>query len=92
MTIGNSGNGGYANFNSTSNPSSEATSSKYSNRNGGNIISTFQFNNRPLSQSVQSMHLLDFPPEIIEKIFGYLSFKNICQLRLVSNLICIVMH
>lgn len=29
-------------------------------------------------------HFLDLPQEIIEKIFSYLTYKNICQLRFVS--------
>lgn len=41
---------------------------------------------KALSPPVQSVQFLDLPQEIIEKIFGYLSFKNICQLRLVSTL------
>lgn len=33
---------------------------------------------------VQSINILDLPQEVLEKVFSYLSFKNICQLRLVS--------
>lgn len=36
------------------------------------------------TQTKQSIFLLDLPQEVTEKILGYLSFKNICQLRLVS--------
>lgn len=42
---------------------------------------------KALSPPVQSVHFLDLPQEIIEKIFGYLSFKNICQLRLACRTI-----
>ncbi|XP_050305173.1 F-box only protein 28 [Anthonomus grandis grandis] len=34
---------------------------------------------------VQSIKFLDLPQEVIEKILGYLSFKEICKLRLVSR-------
>lgn len=37
------------------------------------------------ASSSSSIHFLDLPQEVIEKIFSYLSFKNICQLRLVSR-------
>ncbi|KAJ8934377.1 hypothetical protein NQ314_013418 [Rhamnusium bicolor] len=39
------------------------------------------------SPPVQLIYFLDLPQEIIEKIFSYLSFKNICQLRLVCRAI-----
>lgn len=37
------------------------------------------------TQTKQNIFLLDMPQEVIEKILSYLSFKNICQLRLVSS-------
>ncbi|XP_076253785.1 F-box protein dampened [Rhynchophorus ferrugineus] len=36
-------------------------------------------------QMTSTMRFLDMPQEIIEKIFGYLSFKEICKLRLVCR-------
>ena len=36
--------------------------------------------------SVSVINVLEMPPEILEKIMSNLSFKNICQLRLVWNL------
>lgn len=38
----------------------------------------------------QTILLLDLPVEVIEKILSYLNFKNICQLRLVSFIVCIL--
>lgn len=32
-----------------------------------------------------SLKLLDLPPEIVQKILSNLTFKNVCQLRLVSK-------
>lgn len=32
----------------------------------------------------QAIFLLDLPVEVVEKILSYLTFKNVCQLRLVS--------
>lgn len=34
---------------------------------------------------VQTLKLLDLPDEVLEKILGYLPFKEICKLRLVSR-------
>jgi hypothetical protein len=36
------------------------------------------------NQPQQKIFLLDLPQEIVEKILGYLKFKNISQLRTVS--------
>lgn len=47
------------------------------------IPSTSEDSNRP-SASSRSINLLDLPAEIIEKILSFLSYKNVCQLRLVS--------
>lgn len=35
--------------------------------------------------ALQTVNFLDLPQEVIEKIFGYLPFKEICKLRLVSR-------
>ncbi|XP_022900488.2 F-box only protein 28 [Onthophagus taurus] len=35
--------------------------------------------------SRKGINILNLPPELIEKILGYLKFKNVCQLRLVSK-------
>ncbi|KAJ8968487.1 hypothetical protein NQ317_008344 [Molorchus minor] len=37
---------------------------------------------KALSSPVQSIHFMNLPQEILEKIFSYLSFKKLCQLRL----------
>lgn len=80
MTIGNNGTGesnqlnleGPAKFTRNSTPAVTPGCS-----------STMHFC-KALSQSVQSINVLDLPQEVLEKIFSYLSFRNICQLRLVS--------
>ncbi|KAF5276849.1 hypothetical protein FQA39_LY06401 [Lamprigera yunnana] len=44
-------------------------------------------NDTPSTSSKNTISLLDFPQEIIEKILSYLNFKNICSLRLVCRTI-----
>lgn len=36
-------------------------------------------------QQRQNVFFLDLPQEVIEKILSYMTFKNVCQLRLVSR-------
>lgn len=36
------------------------------------------------STSTSLINLLELPAEIVEKILSYLTYKNVCQLRLVS--------
>ncbi|XP_023022371.2 F-box protein dampened [Leptinotarsa decemlineata] len=40
-----------------------------------------------LTPPVQTVYFLDLPQEILEKIFGYLPFRNICQMRLICRTI-----
>lgn len=47
------------------------------------VPSTSADSSRP-STSTSSLNLLDLPAEIIEKVLSYLTYKNVCQLRLVS--------
>lgn len=47
------------------------------------VPSTSAENNRP-STSTSSLNILDLPAEIVEKILSFLTYKNVCQLRLVS--------
>lgn len=81
MTTGN--NGSVENYQ----PPAEG-SAKCTTRNSGVVLAAGFSGNlqyyKTSPTSVQSPQFLDLPQEIIEKIFGYLKFKNICQLRLVS--------
>nr|CAI5822750.1 unnamed protein product [Callosobruchus analis] len=83
MTIGNNGNGEvYHNQQPPTEGSYRCT------RNGAAGMSTSttgQSSKAVSSQPVQSVYFLDLPQEVIEKIFSYLSYKNICQLRLVCR-------
>ncbi|XP_018329168.1 F-box only protein 28 [Agrilus planipennis] len=56
-----------------------ASHSSCSNSDGGPSTSSGKV------VSSQSVNLLDLPQEVIEKILGYISFKNICQLRFVCR-------
>lgn len=38
------------------------------------------------TETVVTISILDLPQEILEKVMGYLTFKNVCSLRLVSVL------
>lgn len=84
MTIGNNGSG-------ESNQFCLEGPAKYTRNSTPAVIpgcsGTMQYC-KALSPSVQSLNVLDLPPEILEKIFSYLSFKNICQLRMVSGFLC----
>lgn len=81
MTIGNNGSGEHNQFNSEG-------PAKYTRNCTPAVItgcsSTMQYC-KALLAPVQSVNILNLPQEVLEKIFSYLSFKNICQLRLVSN-------
>lgn len=81
MTIGNNG--------STDSIQLNIESPVKSTRNSPPAVisgcsSTMQYC-KALTPSVQSINILDLPPEVLEKVFSYLAFKNICQLRLVSK-------
>lgn len=45
------------------------------------VVQCYRVQNPP----VQTVRFLDLPQEIIEKIFSYLSFKEICKIRLVCH-------
>lgn len=81
MTIGNNGSNEPNQF-YTEGPA------KYTRNSTPAVIagcsSTMQYC-KALSPPVQSINILNLPQEVLEKIFSYLSFKNICQLRLVST-------
>lgn len=86
MTIGNSGTGECSQYNSES-PAKYTRNSAIA---GIPVCSgTMQYCKALLPPSVQSINLLDLPQEVLEKIFSYLSFKNICQMRLVSCIIIV---
>ncbi|CAH0553529.1 unnamed protein product [Brassicogethes aeneus] len=75
MTIVNNGN-------ETNQLPSETGPAKLTRNSAIQTIGTVQFN-----RLVQSKNLLDLPEEVLGKIFSYLSFKNVCHLRLVCRTI-----
>lgn len=80
MTIGNNG------FFEVSQPPTEGPA-KFTRNSAPSTSSSFSGTMqycKALSPPVQSIQLLDLPQEILEKIFSYLPFKNVCQMRLVS--------
>ncbi|KAJ8921648.1 hypothetical protein NQ315_010557 [Exocentrus adspersus] len=79
MTIGNSGS---VESNHTSAVSVEGPA-RYTRNNASTSAVGMQY--CKALAPVQSIHFLDLPQEITEKIFSYLPFKNICQLRLVCR-------
>lgn len=83
MTIGNNGAG--EGSQSPNEGPAKFTRNSTSTTVSAGCSSTVQYSKVPSpSPPVQSIHLLDLPQEIIEKIFSYIKFKNICQMRLVS--------
>jgi F-box protein 28 len=54
-------------------------------RNSTAIAPTSQVQCRSLVRYVPKPNFLDLPQEIIQKIFSYLTYKNICQLRFVCT-------
>ncbi|CAG9858522.1 unnamed protein product [Phyllotreta striolata] len=85
MTIGNNGAG------ESNQPPVDGPAKFTRNSTNASCSSTVQYSKSPAapatstSSQVQSIHFLDLPQEVIEKIFSYLRFKNICQLRLVCS-------
>lgn len=76
MTIGGSGG---------SSSSDESTYAPGPSKYTRNSIQTVNTSGNVRFVAVRTTKLLDLPGEIIEKILSYLSYKNICQLRLVSR-------
>ncbi|XP_056634882.1 F-box only protein 28 isoform X2 [Diorhabda sublineata] len=85
MTIGNNG-AGESNQSTSEGPAKFTRNSTSTTTTLAGCSSSMQYSRVP-SSPVQSTYLLDLPQEIIEKIFSYLRFKNICQLRLVCRTI-----
>lgn len=86
MTIGNNGAG--EGSQSPNEGPAKFTRNSTSTTVSAGCSSTVQYSKVPSpSPPVQSIHLLDLPQEIIEKIFSYIKFKNICQMRLVCRTI-----
>lgn len=81
MTIGNNGSGELIHLYSEG-PAKYTRNSTPAGITG--CSSTMQYC-KALLTPVQSINILNLPQEVLEKIFSYLSFKNICQLRMVSN-------
>lgn len=80
MTIGNNGS---VEGNQSSTAPVEGPA-KFTRNSVTSFGSTMQYC-KALSPPVQSVYFMDLPQEIIEKIFSYLPFKKVCQLRLVCH-------
>ncbi|XP_072390467.1 uncharacterized protein dmpd [Diabrotica undecimpunctata] len=88
MTIGNNGTGDGSQSPSEGPAKFTRNSTSTTTTVTAGCSSTVQYSRAP-TIPVQSkfISILDLPQEVLEKIFSYLKFKNICQLRLVSRTI-----
>ncbi|CAH1173553.1 unnamed protein product [Phaedon cochleariae] len=78
MTIGNNG-AVESNHSPSEGPAKSTRNSTIASTSFCGMVQTCR------APQVQSVFFLDLPQEVIEKIFSYLPFKNICQLRLVGR-------
>lgn len=82
MSVVNSGNENNVAQNSSDSVRSTRNSSSAATSTANEQSST---NKQATTSSKSTLKLLDLPPEIVQKILSNLTFKNVCQLRLVSK-------